>query len=259
LQTPHAFITSIIVLCILAVSGTMLGTIPAQAASSGSVFYFHYKSQLYRNDNASITLLELANLTAPARTSPQVVEVDSSIRNVTTIFGSVWVGTIGWTTPPLAESTAIHGSVNIQVWLSSGNNATPTFSGIGAGIAVVDPQNRTVGNYTYAYRYAHGSILTANAKQYAFSVNLDKEVAAGQRLIFAVGIGSTTPGWPMKVYFDAAQYPSQAQLPTNVLVLPEFTQTPIILTTLAALTAFSIGLVHRFRYGKKRILHPGRP
>ena len=241
------------IMSLLTISGTLTGTIPPQTADSGSMFYFHYESQLYRSDNASITLLEVANLSAPVAATPQVVEVASAIRNVTTIFGTVWVGTIAWISPPLAEPTTIHGSVNFQVWLSS-NDATPTFSGVGAGITVLDQQNRTVGNYTYSYSYARGSILTARAKEYVLSVNLDKEIASGQRLVFAVGVGSTSLGWRMRVYFDAAQYPSQVQLPSSILVVPEFTQshTPIILTAGAAITVSLALLQTHLRSRKDR-------
>jgi hypothetical protein len=227
----------------------MAGTMSVQAADSRSVFYFHYESQLYRSDNASVTLLELADLSAPVAVTPQVVEVASAIRNVTTIFGSAWVGTIAWITSPLAEPTAIHGPMNFQVWLSS-NDATPTFSGIGAGIAVLDQQNRTVGNYTYSYSYARGSILTAEAKEYVLSVDLDKEVASGQRLLFAVGVGSTSLGWRMRVYFDAAQYPSQVQLPSSILVVSEFARASILLTAVAAITV-SLGLFQRHLRSRK--------
>jgi hypothetical protein len=246
---------SMMIVCMLVASGTFAGTMPSQAINSGSVFYFHYKSQLYRSDNASITLLELANLSAPTGSNPQAIDVASAIRNATTIFGTIWVGTIGWITRPIAEPTAIDGSVNLQVWLSTtGNDGTPTFSGIGAGIAVLDQQNQTVGNYIYSYRFAAGSILTTDAQQYAFSVNFDRELAPGQRIVFAVGVGSTSLGWGMRVYFDATQYPSQVQLPTSVVVVSEFTQTPVIMATVAALIVFSVGLVQR-RRGKERIMH----
>ncbi len=212
MQMFRSSVTSMMIMSLLTISVTMMGMMPAITADSGSMFYFHYKSQLYRSDNASATLLEVANLSPPVAANPQVVEVASAIRNVTTIFGTVWVGTIGWITQPLAEPTTIHGSVNFQVWLSS-NDAAPAFSGIGAGIAVLDQQNRTVGNYTYSYSYARGSILTAEAKEYVFSVDLDEEIASGQRLVFAVGVGSTSPGWRMRVYFDAAQFPARSSYP----------------------------------------------
>ena len=221
----------------------MRTTPPQTPVDSGSVFYFHYHSQLYRNDNASITLLQMANLSVPFGVTPQVVEVASAIRNATTIFGPIWVGTIGWISQPLAEPTTIHGSLSFQVWLSS-NDPTPAFSGIGAGIAVLDQQNQTVGNYVYSYLYARGNILTAEAKEYALSVYLNKEIASGQRLVFAVGVGSTSQGWRTKAYFDAAQYPSQVQLPSRVFVVPEFTETTIVLVAVAAIVV-SIELAQR--------------
>lgn len=249
MQMSRSSMASMMIMSLLTISVTMMGTMPAQTADSGSMFYFHYKSQLYRSDNASVTLLEVANLSAPVGVTPQVVEVASAIRNVTTIFGTVWVGTIGWITRPLAEPTSIHGSVSFQVWLSS-NDAAPAFSGVGAGIVVLDQQNRTVGNYTYSYSYARGSILTAEAKEYVLSVDLDKEIASGQRLVFAVGVGSTSLGWRMKVYFDGAQYPSQVQLPSRILVVPEFTQTPVILAAVAAI-AVSLALLQRHLRSRK--------
>jgi len=242
------------VLILLTVSGAAVGTIPWQTSTqSGTVFYFHYKSMLYRSNNASITLLEEANLRKPGDVIPQVVNVASTIRNVTTLLGTVWVGTISWISQPLAEPAIIRGSVIFGVWLSS-NDRTPAFSGVGAGIAVLDQQNRTVGNYAYSYSYAHGKIIAASVREYSFNVVLDREIAAGQRLVFAVGVGSTTAGWQMKVYFDATQNPSHAQLPSSVLVLaiPEFAQVPVILMAVIAIIV-SLGLPQRrLRLGPER-------
>jgi hypothetical protein len=47
-------------------------------------------------------------------------------------------------------------------------------------------------------------------------------VLSGQKLVFAVGVGSTSLAWRMKVYFDDQQYASRAQLPSNITVIPEF-------------------------------------
>lgn len=227
---------------LLTITGTVLGTTTWQtSAGPGNVFYFHYKSTLYQNDNASITLLEEANLSQPVELTPHVLDVASAIRNATTPFGTIWVGTISWISERLAEPAVINGSVTFKVWLSS-NDMTPTFSGIGAGVAVLDQQNQTVGNYVYTYSYAHGNIMTVSPKEYDFSVDLDREIAAGQRLVFAVGVGSTTSEWQMKVYFDAVQYPSQAQLPLRVIVIPEFTQASVIL---AAATIMIVSLQKR--------------
>jgi hypothetical protein len=234
------------VMILLTICGTAVGTIPWQtSAQSGNVFYFHYKSILYQSNNSSITLLEEANLSKPVEVIPQVVDVASAIRNATTLLGTVWVGTISWISQPLAEPAVIRGSVIFGVWLSS-NDTTPAFSGVGAGIAVIDQHNQTVGNYAHSYSYTRGKIITVSAKEYNFNVDLDREVEAGQRLVFAVGVGSTTAGWLMKVYFDATQYPSHAQLPSSVLVLaiPEFTQVPVTLMVVVAIIV-SLSLVQR--------------
>lgn len=106
-------------------------------------------------------------------------------------------------------------------WLSS-DDVTPSFSGVGAGVAVLNQQNQTVGNYRYAFTYVCGKALTGTPTLYSFNVELNQNVSAGQRLVFAVGVGSTTEGWRMRVFFDDVQYSSGVQLPTAVTVVPEF-------------------------------------
>jgi hypothetical protein len=83
---------------------------------------------------------------------------------------------------------------------------------------------------------------------------MNREIAAGQRLVFAVGVGSTAAGWRMKVYFDSAQCPSQAQLPSPVLVLaiPEFKQgSKILMVVVAVIVSFSL-LQRRLRLRRDR-------
>jgi hypothetical protein len=51
---------------LLATSGPVMGAAAGQtSAVSGSVFYLHYKSELYHSENASVILLEEANLSLP--------------------------------------------------------------------------------------------------------------------------------------------------------------------------------------------------
>jgi len=211
-------------LSLLATTGSTIGALSLGAASSyGSVFYFHYESELYRNENGSITVLEEADPSPTMGTVPQLVKVAAAIRNASTIFGSVWIGTVAWISQSLAEPTWIHGPVIFLVWLSSEDPA-PTFSGIGVGAAVLDRKNHTAGDYVYAYSYARGNVLTSAPKRYELQVELDREIAADQRLVFAVGVGSTTPSWQMRIYFDSIQYPSQVQLPSRILVVAELAQ-----------------------------------
>jgi len=224
---------------LLASSGTVMGVAVASGqtsalSASGSVFYLHYKSELYRSENASIILLEEANLTLPSTSTPRIIEVAAAIRNLTTIFGSIWVGSAAWVTQPLTEPASIHGTITFTVWLSSAD-MPPTFSGIGAGFAVLNQQNQTVGNYVYTYTYSQGTVLASTANQYGFKVDLNREISAGQRLVFAVGVGSTVQGWHMKIYYDDPQHPSRAQLPSSITVLPEFPHSLAILTTLLAM------------------------
>lgn len=210
---------------------------------AGNVFYFHYRTQLYRNENGSVTVLEEANLSLPLRSIPQVVEVAAAIQNVTSIFfGTAWIGTLAWVTQPITELTTIRGPIDFTVWLSS-DDAPPLFSGIGAGVAVLDQQDHVVGGYVYSYSYARGSILTSTPTPYEFTVNFDRQVTSGQKLVFAVGVGSTSLEWRMKVSFDDQQHASRAQLPSNITVIPEFTQTPAIV--LFAVMAFFLSLIKR--------------
>ncbi|MGA2462009.1 MAG: hypothetical protein ABSF82_11355 [Candidatus Bathyarchaeia archaeon] len=241
---------AIYLLILLFVSGTLMTAAAVDPSREfGGVFYFHYGSQLYRNQNASITLLEEANLTSPVGVTPQVVEVASDIRNATSVFGSIWVGTVAWVTQPLVQSTSIQGPVVFAVWLSSDDSA-PSFSGVGAGIAILNQQNETVGDYDYTYSYAEGSILTPTPKEYDFTVDWNRHVDTDQRLVFAVGVGSTMEGWRMKVYYGAAEYPSHTQLPISMLVIPEFTQ-PIMLLTVVCAIVVTFGAAQREsnRYG----------
>jgi hypothetical protein len=224
-------------LMILLVSTTIsIASVQAQPVS-GSVFYFHYKSEIYRNQNESIIILEEANFTTPTRSTPKTLEVAAAIQNATTIFGTVWIGSVAWVTQPLTEATTIRGTLRFTVWLSS-DDAPPSFSGVGAGVAVLSQQNQTAGKYVYTYSYAQGKILASTPTQYNFNVELNQEISVGQRLIFAVGVGSTTEGWRMKVFFDDSEHPSGVLLPSNITVVPEFQQDAAILIAFGATVLF---------------------
>jgi hypothetical protein len=223
---------SLIAILILAVAAP-IGLASAQP-QSGDTFYFHFESETYRNENESIIVVEEANLTAPAGSTPRVFEVAASIKNATTIFGTIWVGSVAWVTRPLTELAMFSGTATFTVWLSS-DDVTPSFSGVGAGVAVLDQENQTVGNYHYSFNYAHGKVLTTTPTLYSFNVQLDQLVSPGQRLVFAVGVGSTTEGWRMNVFFDDLQYSSRVQLPTNITVVPEFGPPTFLLTALIAM------------------------
>ena len=211
---------SLIVMMILFL-GASTGLASAQSPVSGDIFYFHLKAVTYGSENASVTVVEEANLTKPSGSTPGVFEVAAAIRNATTIFGTIWVGSVAWVTGPLREPTVLGGTATFTVWLSS-DDVTPSFSGVGAGIAVLNQQNQTVGNYRYSFTYARGKILTGTPTLYSFNVELNQNVSAGQRLVFAVGVGSTTEGWRMNVFFDDVQHSSGVQLPMTVTVVPEF-------------------------------------
>jgi hypothetical protein len=214
----HAISLTVMMILILGVSTSLVS---AQSPVSGETFYFHLKAVTYRSENASVTVVEEANLTAPSGSTPRTFEVAAAIRNATTIFGTVWVGSVAWVTEPLTEAVMLEGSAIFTVWLSS-DDVTPSFSGVGAGIAVLSQQNQTVGNYRYAFTYAHGKALTGTPALYSFNVELNQNVSAGQRLVFAVGVGSTTEGWRMNVLFDDTQHSSGVQLPMAVTLVSEF-------------------------------------
>lgn len=215
---------------------TATGIASAQVPVSGSVFYFHYKSEMYRSENASVVILEEANFTIPLGSTPRIFEVSAAIRNVT-VFGSVWMGSVAWVTQPLTEATTVRGASTFTVWLSS-DDATPSFSGVGAGIAVLNQQNQSVGKYVYTYSYARGKILTSTPSEYSFNVELNQEISVGQRLVFAVGVGSATEGWRMKILFDDSQHPSRVLLPSNITVVPEFQLDAPMLIAFGATTLF---------------------
>lgn len=240
---------AIILLCnVVSVSATSA----QESVFSGSEFYFHYKSQLYRNENSSIIGLEEANLSLPVGAAPEVVEVVAAIPNATTFVGTIWVGSVAWLTEPFADPEVINGETVFTVWLSS-NDSIPSYSGVGAGVAVIDERGRQVGNYAIAYSYAQGSVLTSTPKEYVFRVNFNQEVAQGEKLIFAVGLGSTMLFWHMQVYFDSIAYPSRAQLPTNINVIPEF---PIAAESMATLIAITLTLTLLKRKRSIRRLGP---
>jgi len=118
-------VSGLAVLLILTVSAVL--PISAKGyTTSGYLFYFHQKSILYRNENASIIVIEEADFEPPNGTFPKAVEVAANIRNATTPFGTIWVGSVSWTSQPLLESTILHGTVALSVWLSS-DDSTPAF------------------------------------------------------------------------------------------------------------------------------------
>jgi hypothetical protein len=241
--------TSLTVMMILFL-GASTGLASAQSPVSGDIFYFHLKAVTYRSENASVTVVDEANLTVPSGSTPRVFEVAAAIRNATTIFGTIWVGSVAWMTRPLREPTMLEGTATFTVWLSS-DDVTPSFSGAGAGIAVLNQQNQTVGNYRYAFTYARGKVLTGTPTLYSFNVELNQSVSAGQRLVFAVGVGSTTEGWRMNVFFDDVQHSSGVQLPTAVMVVPEFDPGTFFLAILIP-TILSLGIPRQVIWGKKR-------
>jgi hypothetical protein len=221
----------------------------------GSVFYFHYKSETYRNQNESIIILEEANFITPTGPTPKTLEVAAAIRNATAIFGTIWIGSIAWVTQPLTDATTIRGTLGFTVWLSS-DDAAPSLSGMGAGVAVLNRQNQTVGKYVYTYSYAQGNILTPTPSEYSFNVELDRGVSAGQRLVFAVGVGSTTEGWRMKVLFDDSGHPSRVLLPSNITVVPEFQLNAAMLIAFGAMTLL-LSLTRRMHpvQSRTRLVH----
>lgn len=211
----------------------LMGVVAAQAPSiSGDVFYFHLISLAYSNTNSSAILVNEANPNLPIGSAPSALTVAAAIRNATTIFGTIWVGSVAWVTQPLAEPTTLQGPATFTVWLSSNENVTPTFSGVGAGIAVLNQQNQTVGNYVYKFTYAQGKVLTSTSTPYSFDVQINQAISPGQRLVLAVGVGSTTEGWRMNVLFDDAEHQSRVQLPLNIAVVSEFPDNLPILTIL---------------------------
>jgi hypothetical protein len=143
----------------------------------------------------------------------------------------------------------LDGTATFTVWLSS-DDVTPSFSGVGAGVAVLNQQNQTVGNYRYAFDYARGKALTGTPTLYSFNVELNQNVSAGQRLVFAVGVGSTTEGWRMNVFFDDVQHSSGVQLPTAVTVVPEFDAATFFLAILIP-TILSLTIPQQAIRGKK--------
>lgn len=87
----HAISLSVVVILFL---GASTGLASAQSPVSGDKFYFHLKAVTYHNENASVTIVEEANLTAPSGSTPGVFEVAAAIPNATTIFGTIWVGSV---------------------------------------------------------------------------------------------------------------------------------------------------------------------
>lgn len=234
---------SLLLLIILFVITTTRPVSAQTSQLSGTLFYLHYTSEVYHNQNSSVIILDEASLVAPSGSTPRILEVSAAIRNATTIFGSVWVGSIAWVTQTITEATAIQGTAAFTVWLSS-DDASPSYSGVGAGVAILNEENQTVGDYVYTYSYAHGAVLTSTPTPQCFEVELNREVSVGQRLIFAVGAGSTTQGWWVKVFFDDVQHPSHAELPSNVTVIPEFHTIPPILAAFAAMV-LSLSIMKR--------------
>ncbi len=195
--------------------------------SVGNLFYFHDTSILYRNDNSSLTVIAEANLEPPNNSVTKTAAVAANIRNATTPFGTIWVGSVGWVSQPFSEPEVLNGVITVTAWLSS-NDSSPPFSGIGAGVTIIDSHDKLVGQPVYSYSYGQGSVLTSQPSSYQFNLNINRSVQQDQRFVFAVGLGATAQGWKMTVYFDSLQYPSRAAMPGNVQVAVSELDAPLV-------------------------------
>jgi hypothetical protein len=213
-------------LMIIGCLGSLLLPVSAQG-SAGNSFYFRDKTVLYSNDNSSLTVIAEANLEPPNNSVSKSTVVAANIRNATTPFGTIWVGSVSWVSQPLSQFQELQGIVTITAWLSS-DDSPPPLSGIGAGIAIIDSQNHLVGQSVYSYSFSAGSVLTTQVKSYEFKVNINRGIQQGQRFVFAVGLGATRQGWKMNVYSDSLQYPSRAEMPENILVAVSEPTTPLM-------------------------------
>ncbi len=210
----------------LTIIGYLVSPVIAQK-SVGNLFYFHDTSILYRNDNSSLTVIAEANLEPPNNSIAKTIEIAANIRNATTPFGTIWVGSVSWVSQPVSKPQVLDGSITVTAWFSS-NDSPPPFSGIGAGITIIDSQGNLVGQPVYAYSYGQGSVLTNQPSSYQFNLNINRSVQHGQRFVFAVGLGATAQGWKMTVYFDSLQYPSRASMPGNIQVAVSELDAPLI-------------------------------
>lgn len=229
----------------------LITTIPLPVSaqlSTGNLFYFHYNSLLYRNTNSSVIVISEANLTPPNSTVSEFIDVAANIRNATTPFGTVWVGSVSWISPPLSQSQTLQGVVTITAWISS-NDSQPSLSGIGGGIVILDNQNNIVGQPLYSYLYGQAGRLTGQANSYQFTLNINRNVEAGQRIVFAVGLGANVPGWRMRIYFDSLSYPTRAQLPETVVAVSE---PSVPVTTTIALVGTLAAISQAYKKSRKR-------
>ena len=229
-HTKRPLVAAMILLIGAVCTVGFIGSLPRVFGDS-AVFYFHNRSEIYRNENESIYVYDGAD-----RNPPLAGEAFSTIFRCkvvqqlpTAFFGTtVYVSLVSWLTPPLTENYAASGVVSVSVWLSSNDESTQA-SGFMFMLTDQDENDNYVGDPFYNYFYETGKALSSEPTEYSLKIDVNHVFVKGHKIAFEVILGSTTPGWTGNVYFDSPERDSRALLPGTPMIVPEFQERLLLL------------------------------
>jgi len=253
------FMATLILLILLASFGTCfpLQRLPRVSSEPSNVFFYHNRSETYRNENESIFMFDGADIESPLGTDAARVLLRCAImRQIQYLFSTytAYVGVVQWTTPPLSEDYIAGGTVTMFAWLSS-EDVAPQISGYGMAIADLDENGDVIGDLFYNYNYATGKAISTNPTEYTISVNINHVFLKNHRLAFEVIVGSTTQGWTANVYFDSPDRNSRAVLPGNPVVVPELKHGASVLAMTVMVAATFLICRKKLKHTLKREIH----
>ena len=206
-----------------------IGSLPKVFGDS-TVFYFHNRSEIYRNENGSIYVYDGADHDPPlAGEAFSTVFRCNVVQQLPIGFFSTTVhaSLVSWITPPLTEDYVANGIVSVSVWLSSDDENT---QGSGFLFALTDQdENDNIGDRYYNYFYETGKAISSKPTEYSLDISVNHVFVKGHKIAFGVILGSTTSGWTGNVYFDSEERDSRALLPGTPMIVPEFQERLLLL------------------------------
>jgi len=252
------FFAYLVLLIILPFFGKHLATQgpPPILGDSSTVLFYHNHSEIYRNENGSITVYDGADGDPPLATEATTTVLKCNImQQIPYSFYTVtgYVGMVSWITPSLSEDYVVDGTVTIYIWLSS-SDVNVQGSGYAVAITDLDEKGNVVGDPFYKYFYNAGKVLSEQPTEYSLSVNINHVFAKDHKLAFQAIVGSTTQGWTANVYFDSPDRNSRAVLPGSLVVVPEFEKEALTLLLTITVSAAFIVVRRKRRQSAQRIL-----
>jgi len=256
---PKRLIVPLVLLLVLNLAAMTQLAEAALAEQSGSetgalTMNFHMYSLVYSNA-ASIFIYNGADTSPPTYTTPVTTPVSCSSsalefqqllpQSVLSFAGTnVWFGGVSWITQPLTEDKTVQGNVNMTVWMSAPDPATPVL-GYTFGMLEVEGMTSVVGEPMYGY-YVNGSAIASSPRPYQITFNVDRTFAKGHLIAYFVGLASASKGWVFQVYFDSPSMDSFAALPTNITPVPEFSQLGTVACMILVMLCFA--MIHRRKH-----------